>query len=113
MQREDNLAAAGFIVKPANTLERQQMLHRLPPHTFVQRANGDVIHYFLRIRSCVAAYMWAPSRRTTPTKCISNSKISPMSKPLPHKAMRIQRGVGVPGGPWNPMDSSMVTGGNR
>ena len=81
MQREDNLAAAGFIVKPDNTLERQQMLHRLPPHTFVQRANGDVIHYFLRIRSCVAAYMWAPSRRTTLTNCISNSKISPMSKP--------------------------------
>jgi hypothetical protein len=45
MQREDNLAAAGFIVKPANTLERQQMLHRLPPHTFVQRVHGDVIHY--------------------------------------------------------------------
>ena len=44
-QREDNLAAAGFIVKPANTPERQQMLHRLPPHTFVQRVNGDVVHY--------------------------------------------------------------------
>lgn len=42
---EDNLAAAGFIVKPANTPERQQMLHRLPPHTFVQRVNGDVVHY--------------------------------------------------------------------
>jgi uncharacterized membrane protein YebE (DUF533 family) len=44
-QREDNLAAAGFIVKPANTPERQQMLNRLPPHTFVQRVNGDVVHY--------------------------------------------------------------------
>jgi hypothetical protein len=44
-QNEDNLAAAGFIVKPANTPERQQMLHRLPAHTFVQRVNGDVIHY--------------------------------------------------------------------
>jgi hypothetical protein len=44
-QREDNLAAAGFIVKPANTPERQQMLQRLPPHTFVQRVNGDVVHY--------------------------------------------------------------------
>jgi hypothetical protein len=44
-QREDNLAAAGFIVKPANTPERQQMLHRLPPHTFVQRVNGDAVHY--------------------------------------------------------------------
>jgi hypothetical protein len=44
-QHEDNLAAAGFIVKPANTPERQQMLNRLPPHKFVQRVNGDVIHY--------------------------------------------------------------------
>jgi hypothetical protein len=44
-QREDNLAAAGFIVRPANTPERQVMLHRLPPHKFVQRVNGDSVHY--------------------------------------------------------------------
>jgi hypothetical protein len=42
---EDNLAAAGFIVRPANTPERQAMLHRLPPHQFVQRVNGDTVHY--------------------------------------------------------------------
>jgi len=42
---EDNLAAAGFIVRPANTPERQAMLHRLPPHQFVQRVNGDAVHY--------------------------------------------------------------------
>jgi hypothetical protein len=44
-QREDNLAAAGFLVRPANTPERQVMLHRLPPHQFIQRVNGDVVHY--------------------------------------------------------------------
>jgi hypothetical protein len=44
-QREDNLAAAGFVVRPANTPERQVMLHRLPPHQFVQRINGDTVHY--------------------------------------------------------------------
>jgi hypothetical protein len=43
--REDNLAAAGFIVRPANTPERQAMLNRLPPHQFVQRVNGDAVHY--------------------------------------------------------------------
>ncbi len=43
--REDLLAAAGFIVRPANTPERQTMLTRLPPHKFVQRVNGDVVHY--------------------------------------------------------------------
>jgi hypothetical protein len=44
-QNEDNLAAAGFVVRPANTPERVAMLNRLPPHQFVQRVNGDVIHY--------------------------------------------------------------------
>jgi hypothetical protein len=44
-QREDLLAAAGFIVRPANTPERQAMLHRLPPFKFVQRVRGDVVHY--------------------------------------------------------------------
>ena len=44
-QREDLLSAAGFVVRPANTPERQAMLHRLPAHTFVQRVNGDVVHY--------------------------------------------------------------------
>jgi hypothetical protein len=44
-QKEDHLAAAGFIVRPANTPERQQMLNRLPPHRFVQRTHGDTVHY--------------------------------------------------------------------
>lgn len=44
-KREDDLAAAGFIVKPANTPERQQMLSRLPPDKFVQRVHGDSVHY--------------------------------------------------------------------
>jgi hypothetical protein len=44
-EHEDNLAAAGFVVIPANTPERQAMLKRLPPHQFVQRVNGDTVHY--------------------------------------------------------------------
>lgn len=44
-QKEDNLAAAGFILHPANTPERQAMLNRLPPHTFVKRVHGDTVHY--------------------------------------------------------------------
>jgi hypothetical protein len=43
--REDRLAAAGFIIKPANTPARQAMLLRLPAHQFVMRQNGDTIHY--------------------------------------------------------------------
>jgi hypothetical protein len=45
VHHEDNLAAAGFIVRPANTPERQAMLHRLPANRFVQRVKGGVVHY--------------------------------------------------------------------
>jgi hypothetical protein len=44
-EHEDNLAAAGFIIRPANTPERQAMLTRLPAHKFVMRQQGDTIHY--------------------------------------------------------------------
>jgi hypothetical protein len=43
--REDNLAAAGFIIHPANTPDRKTMLAALPPHQFITRINGDVVHY--------------------------------------------------------------------
>jgi hypothetical protein len=45
VQHEDNLSAAGFIVRLANTAERQAMLHRLPPNRFVQRVSGGVTLY--------------------------------------------------------------------
>lgn len=45
VQHEDNLAAAGFIIRPANTPERKAMLSRLPPNRFVKREKGDTIHY--------------------------------------------------------------------
>jgi hypothetical protein len=44
-RHEDNLAAAGFIVRPANTAGRQSMLKRLPPNRFVMRTKGDIVHY--------------------------------------------------------------------
>jgi hypothetical protein len=44
-RREDYLAAAGFVVRPANTPERQAMLARLPAHKFVMRTHGDKVHY--------------------------------------------------------------------
>ena len=42
---EDKLAAAGFIMKPANTPARQALLSRLPAHQFVLRQKGDTLHY--------------------------------------------------------------------
>jgi hypothetical protein len=42
---EDRLAAAGFIMKPANTPARQVMLGRLPSHQFLIRPNGNTVNY--------------------------------------------------------------------
>ena len=42
---EDNFAAAGFLMKPADTPERQTMLSHLPQHQFLIRANGNTVHY--------------------------------------------------------------------
>ena len=43
--KEDNLAAAGFIVRPADTPQRQAMLSKLPANHFVQRVRGDDVRY--------------------------------------------------------------------
>ena len=42
---EGQLAAAGFLMKPANTPDRQAMLGRLPAHQFLIRQNGGTTHY--------------------------------------------------------------------
>jgi hypothetical protein len=43
--QENRLAAAGFVMKPANTAERQTMLSRLPAHQFLLRQNDGTTHY--------------------------------------------------------------------
>lgn len=43
--KEDHLAAAGFVDHPANTPERQAMLAKLPAGKFVRRVRGDKVAY--------------------------------------------------------------------
>jgi hypothetical protein len=45
LQQEDDLSAAGFSVRIADTEERQDMLNRLPANQFVQRVSGNSVHY--------------------------------------------------------------------
>src|SRR3984957_15938485 len=45
LQQENDLSAAGFTVRIADTAERQAMLNRLPPNRFVPRGNGNIVHY--------------------------------------------------------------------
>jgi hypothetical protein len=57
-EKEDNLAAAGFIIRPANTPERQAMLVKLPSNRFVQRVKGDNVRYvYADPLVCVCLYV--------------------------------------------------------
>lgn len=43
--KENDLAAAGFIARPANTPARAAMLKRLPPNKFLMRSKGNTVSY--------------------------------------------------------------------
>ena len=43
--RENDLAAAGFHIRPADTAERRALLARLPEHKFVQQSKDGKVHY--------------------------------------------------------------------
>jgi hypothetical protein len=43
--KENNLAAAGFVARPANTPAREAMLKRLPPNKFLTRTRGKTVNY--------------------------------------------------------------------
>ena len=50
---ENDLAAAGFVARPADTPKRQAMLNLLPPNRFLQRARGNTVSYvFAEPASC-------------------------------------------------------------
>jgi hypothetical protein len=44
-EQENLLSAAGFVVRPASSPARQNMLRTLPPHQFLMRAHGDTVSY--------------------------------------------------------------------
>ena len=57
--------------------DRQTMVHRLPAHKFVQRVNGDVVHYvYAVLRWFAAVFTLERSKLITSTKRISCSRIS-------------------------------------
>lgn len=61
VQHENDLSAAGFTVRLANTAERQAMLNRLPPNQFVVRTNGGITHYiYADPVACTCLYIGSP-----------------------------------------------------
>jgi hypothetical protein len=55
--KEDMLAAAGFVLQPANTPERLAALKSLPPHRFVQQTkNNNVVYVYGDPTICRCVY---------------------------------------------------------
>jgi hypothetical protein len=75
-EQEDKLSAAGFIVKPANTPDRQAMLKKLPADKFVRRENGDTFAMYTPTQLCAVACTWVSRRRTTSSRPTSLRNIS-------------------------------------
>jgi hypothetical protein len=44
-KQETNLAALGFVPRPADTPVRVAMLAKLPPHKFLRRTHGSAVNY--------------------------------------------------------------------
>jgi hypothetical protein len=55
--KENNLAAAGFVARPANTLKREAMMKRLPPNTFVTSTRGKRTNYYADPTGCKCLYV--------------------------------------------------------
>ena len=62
INHENNLAAAGFTARPADTSERRALLAQLPAHKFVQRVKDDKVHYVYADPSvCKCLYVGTPA----------------------------------------------------
>lgn len=57
-QKEDHLAAAGFVQLPANTAARQKMLNQLPPHRLLATVRGNTVTYaYADPNQCACLYI--------------------------------------------------------
>lgn len=78
--KEDLLAAAGFTIKPANTPARLAAMRKLPPHKFVQQANGaNVVWVYADPTICQCVYFgdqaaWANYRGMVFAKQLANEQ---------------------------------------
>ena len=59
--QETNLAALGFVARPADTPVRQAMLAKLPPHKFLRRTRGTAVSYvYADPLDCHCLYVGSP-----------------------------------------------------
>ena len=75
--QEGMLAAAGFVARPANTPERQQMLAGLPPGRIVSHPEGDHLSYlFADPLDCRCLYVGGPQEWTRYQQTLQQQRIA-------------------------------------
>jgi hypothetical protein len=78
--KEDLLAAAGFMIKPANTPARLAAMKKLPPHKFVQQTSGtNIVWLYADPTICQCVYFgdqsaWSNYRAMVFAKQLANEQ---------------------------------------
>jgi hypothetical protein len=71
--KENMLTAAGFKLRPINTLQRQAALQQLPPHKFFRKVNDGGSLRLSRPTACGCLYV-GTRLRTPPTAIMCSRK---------------------------------------
>jgi hypothetical protein len=97
--KEDMLAAAGFVLQPANTPERLAALKSLPPHRFVQQTkNNTVIYVYGDPTICRCVYFGTQQAYGTYRSMVFQQKIANEQQ----MTAFMQQQAAFDFGPWGP-----------
>ncbi|MDG6095512.1 hypothetical protein LOC54_10430 [Acetobacter sp. AN02] len=108
--KEDHLAAAGFVFRPASTKERQIMLSRLPANRFTRKIRNDQVWYIYADPTvCGCLYVgdqaaWAKYQQYRQARAIADEQQSSaedqMMAAQDYQDSSWNWGAWGPGGPW-------------
>ena len=101
--KEDKLAAAGFVARPADTPARQAMLQKLPPHKFVMRAaGGNYVYLYSDPLVCGCLYVGSSQAYSTYKQMMFQQQLADQQQLTAQMYSDPAWSFGAWGGPWGP-----------
>lgn len=95
----EGMVAAGFVKRPGNTPQRQDMLRRLPPNRFLKRERGgEAIYVYSDPKGCDCLYVG--SQRAWDNYRFAKRRAIAIHAPLNERSYYNAGWDWVPWGPW-------------
>ena len=102
--KEDKLAAAGVVARPADTPARQAMLQKLPPDKFVMRpAGGNYVYLYSDPLVCGCLYVGSAQAYTTYKQEMFQQQLANEQQLTAQMYNDPSWNFGAWGGPWGPL----------